>query len=202
MPRKVQKADLHSRALMLDCSDPVWLSGIAALHRLRGVWRDVEGVDRREASNKLETYQGLFALPCDHNVRKPIWLPGNLRLDLSQRVMQNVSRFKFRFRAHTLNVGTASWEDGISPVCDRCSCGQIQGEAHVLFIGGYEGVCALRQKHFELFRLYLVVFLMHNLSCGNNLVSTRSMVTAWQAVSDFLLQHNKKLFTRRRCKGW
>eukprot|EP00983_Pelagomonas_calceolata_P016719 526433-Pelagomonas_calceolata.AAC.1 len=29
---------------------------------------------------------------------------------------------------------TASWADGISPVCDKCSCGQIQDDAHVLFM--------------------------------------------------------------------
>eukprot|EP00983_Pelagomonas_calceolata_P123380 1160998-Pelagomonas_calceolata.AAC.4 len=29
---------------------------------------------------------------------------------------------------------TASWEYGIFPVCDRCSCGQIQDEAHILFM--------------------------------------------------------------------
>eukprot|EP00983_Pelagomonas_calceolata_P014628 464976-Pelagomonas_calceolata.AAC.1 len=45
--------------------------------------------------------------------------------------MHNVSRF--RLRAHTLTVETASWRDGISLVCDRCSFGQIQDEAHVLF---------------------------------------------------------------------
>eukprot|EP00983_Pelagomonas_calceolata_P040606 1137687-Pelagomonas_calceolata.AAC.3 len=54
--------------------------------------------------------------------------------------MQNVSRF--RLRAHTLTVETASWEDGISPVCDRCSCGQIQNEAHVLFMCRREGLCS------------------------------------------------------------
>eukprot|EP00983_Pelagomonas_calceolata_P006206 205840-Pelagomonas_calceolata.AAC.1 len=37
-------------------------------------------------------------------------------------------------RAHTLTVETASWEDGTSPMCDRCSCGQIQDEVHVLFM--------------------------------------------------------------------
>eukprot|EP00983_Pelagomonas_calceolata_P048293 1141000-Pelagomonas_calceolata.AAC.5 len=57
--------------------------------------------------------QALFALPFDHNVRTPIRLPGYLHLDSSQHVMLNVSRF--RLRAHTLNVETASWEDGTSP---------------------------------------------------------------------------------------
>eukprot|EP00983_Pelagomonas_calceolata_P126062 1161266-Pelagomonas_calceolata.AAC.14 len=41
--------------------------------------------------------------------------------------------------AHTLNVETASWEDGISPVCTRCPRRQSQDEVHVLFMRGYEG---------------------------------------------------------------
>ena len=32
-------------------------------HRLQGVWRDVEGVDLQGSSNKLATYQALFAVP-------------------------------------------------------------------------------------------------------------------------------------------
>eukprot|EP00983_Pelagomonas_calceolata_P015633 496739-Pelagomonas_calceolata.AAC.1 len=54
--------------------------------RLRGVWRDVEGVDPRETEDKLATYQALFALPFDHNVSKPIQLPLHLHLDLLQHV--------------------------------------------------------------------------------------------------------------------
>ena len=34
-------------------------------HRLRGVWRDVEGADLRGSSNKLATYHALFAVPFD-----------------------------------------------------------------------------------------------------------------------------------------
>eukprot|EP00983_Pelagomonas_calceolata_P042257 1138419-Pelagomonas_calceolata.AAC.2 len=101
-------------------------------------------------NNKLATYQALFALPFDHITRKPIWLPGYLHLDMSQHDMRYVSQF--RLRAHTLNVETASWENGMSPVCNRCSCRQIQDEVHVLFMCGYEGICALRRKYFELFQ--------------------------------------------------
>eukprot|EP00983_Pelagomonas_calceolata_P060113 1146231-Pelagomonas_calceolata.AAC.1 len=42
---------------------------------------------------------------------------------------------------------TAPWEDGMSPVCDTCSCGQIQDEAHVPFMCRCEGLCALRHKY-------------------------------------------------------
>eukprot|EP00983_Pelagomonas_calceolata_P047660 1140746-Pelagomonas_calceolata.AAC.3 len=81
-------------------------------HRLRGAWRAVEGVDPRTTNNRLATYHTFFALPFDHNVRKPIRLPGYLHLELPQHVMQDVSRF--RLRAH-FECGNASWEDGISP---------------------------------------------------------------------------------------
>eukprot|EP00983_Pelagomonas_calceolata_P058239 1145407-Pelagomonas_calceolata.AAC.2 len=68
---------------MLDCPDPWMASRIAVLWSfcnsdeagLRGIWRDVEGVDPQGTNNKLETYQALFALPFDHNVRKSIRLP-------------------------------------------------------------------------------------------------------------------------------
>eukprot|EP00983_Pelagomonas_calceolata_P060561 1146433-Pelagomonas_calceolata.AAC.13 len=45
-----------------------------------------------------------------------------------------------------------SWEDEISPVCDRCSCGQTQDEVHVSSMCGYEGVCTLWRKLLELFQ--------------------------------------------------
>eukprot|EP00983_Pelagomonas_calceolata_P004309 140246-Pelagomonas_calceolata.AAC.3 len=73
-------------------------------HRLRSAWR--------------------FVVKFHQNVRKPIRLPGYLHLDLPQHVIQIVSRF--RLRAHNLSVETVPWEDGISPVCNRCSCGQTQ----------------------------------------------------------------------------
>eukprot|EP00983_Pelagomonas_calceolata_P042463 1138512-Pelagomonas_calceolata.AAC.1 len=104
-------------------------------HRLRGAWRAVEGVDPRTTNNKQAT---LSSILCMHNVSR------------------------FRLRAHTLTVETASWEDGISP-----------------------GLCALRQKYSKLWTLsgdYSLAhpFLQHQLSV--------------QAVSNFLLQRNKKLF--------
>eukprot|EP00983_Pelagomonas_calceolata_P042117 1138352-Pelagomonas_calceolata.AAC.2 len=61
-------------------------------HRLCAVWRNVEGVDPRETNNKLATYQALFALPIDHNVRnlrislKPIQLTRHLHLNLPQQL--------------------------------------------------------------------------------------------------------------------
>eukprot|EP00983_Pelagomonas_calceolata_P118675 1160530-Pelagomonas_calceolata.AAC.1 len=103
---------------------PISLKGFTddLSHRLHGVQRDVEGVDTQETNNKLATYQALFALPFDHNVCNPIRLPGYLYLNLSQHVMQSVSRF--RLRTHTLNVETAPWEDGIL----QCAIDAYAGE--------------------------------------------------------------------------
>eukprot|EP00983_Pelagomonas_calceolata_P012983 414721-Pelagomonas_calceolata.AAC.1 len=68
-------------------------------HRLRAVWRDVEGVNPRDTYSKLATYQSFFAVSFDHNVLASARLPRCMHLDLSQHVMRNVSRF--RLRAHT-----------------------------------------------------------------------------------------------------
>eukprot|EP00983_Pelagomonas_calceolata_P060038 1146200-Pelagomonas_calceolata.AAC.1 len=64
-------------------------------HRLRAVWRDVEGVNRVT-----------LIVPFDQNVRAPARLPRDMHLDLSQHVVRIVSRF--RPRAHTLKVETAA----------------------------------------------------------------------------------------------
>ena len=47
-------------------------------HRLRTVWRDVEVLNPKNTNSKLTTYQYLFAVPFDHNVRAPLRLPINL----------------------------------------------------------------------------------------------------------------------------
>eukprot|EP00983_Pelagomonas_calceolata_P068163 1149787-Pelagomonas_calceolata.AAC.2 len=117
----------------MEQGEPILVKDFTDLrHRLHGVWRVLEGLDSQTTKYTMAAYQALFALPFDHNVRKPIRFPRHLHLDLPQHVMQNVSRI--RLRAHTLNVETASWEDGCTPLCHRCSCGQIQDEIHVLFI--------------------------------------------------------------------
>ena len=99
-------------------------------HRLQTVWRDVEGFNPQDTYSKLATYQSLFAVPFNLNVR--VCLPRHLHLDLSQHVLPNVERFKLR--AHTLKVGTAPWEHEISLLCDRCAREQIQDEALALLM--------------------------------------------------------------------
>ena len=55
-------------------------------HRLRGV--DLQGF-----SNKLATYHALFTVPFDTTARASACLPRHLFLELSQRVLQNISCF-------------------------------------------------------------------------------------------------------------
>ena len=65
-------------------------------HRLRKVWRDVEGFNPQDTYSKLAAYQSLVAVPFDLNVRAPVRLPRHLHLNLSQHVLRNVG-----LRAHT-----------------------------------------------------------------------------------------------------
>ena len=64
--------------------------------------RTVEGLYPQNTNSRLITHQSLFAVPFDHNVRAPNRLPRHTHLDLSQHVVQKVSRFKLR--EHILKV--------------------------------------------------------------------------------------------------
>ena len=62
-------------------SVPILLQNFTDLkHRLRGVWRDVEGVDLQGSSNKLATYHALFAVPFDTTARASARLPRKKKL--------------------------------------------------------------------------------------------------------------------------
>jgi len=80
-------------------------------HRLRCVWRNVEGVDLQGSSIKLATYHALFTVPFDTTTRASAYLPRHLFLELSQRVLQTsvVSDLW-----HTNRVVTATWKFGTS----------------------------------------------------------------------------------------
>eukprot|EP00967_Tisochrysis_lutea_P154235 scaffold305956_cov17-Tisochrysis_lutea.AAC.1 len=100
--------------------------------------------------------------------------------------MQSVSQF--RLKAHALSTAIASWDhlhdDGFSPACNRCSCRQFQDEVHVLFMCGYERVCAQRRKYFELIQTLPA-------SGDSSLAQTflRQQLSV-KAAPDFLLQHD------------
>eukprot|EP00983_Pelagomonas_calceolata_P046603 1140262-Pelagomonas_calceolata.AAC.3 len=134
----------------------------------------------------MAAYQSLLAVPFDHNVHAPARSPRHMHLDLSQHVMRNVSRF--RLRAHTLKVETAAWDTRNALICNRCSCDEIQDEAHALPVCRDTDVCALRRKHAYLFNCFSGAF-----SPEQPYLQQASA----QAVYDFLLQHNNKLFSLR-----
>jgi hypothetical protein len=74
-------------------------------HRLRTVWRVIEGLNPQDTNSNLAMYQYLFAVPFDFNVRAPLCLPRHLHLDLFQHVLRNViSRFS-RLRVHARPQG-------------------------------------------------------------------------------------------------
>eukprot|EP00983_Pelagomonas_calceolata_P105363 1159123-Pelagomonas_calceolata.AAC.5 len=120
--RKVLKVDLHLYSKAHSCWAAQILDGFQG-----GLQRCIDC-----AVNKVLLKEWIREKQTSNWPHTKHSLPGYLHLDLPQHVMQNVSRF--RLRAHTLSVETASWEDEVSPVCDRCLCGQIQDESHALFV--------------------------------------------------------------------
>eukprot|EP00983_Pelagomonas_calceolata_P034541 1082700-Pelagomonas_calceolata.AAC.1 len=98
--------------------------------------------------------------------------------------MRNVSCF--RLRAHTLKVETAAWDTRIALLCDCCSCDEIQDEARALLVCRDTDFCALRRKYAYLFNCFFGEFSMDQPYLQQDGV---------QYVSDFLLQHNNKLFS-------
>ena len=59
---------------------------------------------------KLATYHALFAVPFDPSAPASAPLPRHSFLDLSQRELLDISRF--RLRAHNFRVETATWNTG------------------------------------------------------------------------------------------
>ena len=68
--------------------------------------------------------------------------------DLDKHVLRNFSRF--RLRAHHLRVESCKWHGG-SSICDKCDCGEVQDEKHVLFFCKCAEVCELRMRYKDLF---------------------------------------------------
>jgi len=63
-------------------------------------------------------------------------------------MLRNFSRF--RLRAHHLRVESCKWHGG-SSICDKCECGEVQDEKHVLFFCKCAEVCELRMRYREFF---------------------------------------------------
>ena len=78
----------------------------------------------------------------------PFSIPSYLHKNLDKHVLRNFSRF--RLRAHHLRVESCKWHGG-SSICDKCECGEVQDEKHVLFFCKCAEVCELRMRYRDLF---------------------------------------------------
>ena len=112
----------------------------------REVWNAVDGLNPRERSEKLVSYHNWMAVPLPGRETQRSSLPWHLCRMLPRHVISNVSRF--RLRAHHLHVEAV--QPG-SVIGDKCSCGEIQDEKHVLFYCRDPRVCALRERYASLF---------------------------------------------------
>ena len=79
-----------------------------------------------------------------HFLSPPIYL----YKDLDKHVLRNFSRF--RLRAHHLRVESCNWHGG-SSICDKCECGEVQDEKHVLFFCKCAEMCELCMRYKDLF---------------------------------------------------
>ena len=79
----------------------------------------------------------------------PFSIPSYLYKDLDKHVLRNFSRF--RLRAHHLRVESCKWHGGSSSICDKCECGEVQDEKHVLFFCKCAEVRELRMRYRDLF---------------------------------------------------
>ena len=63
-------------------------------------------------------------------------------------MLRNISRS--RLRAHHLRVESCKWLGG-SSICDKCECGEVQDEKHVLFFHKCTEGRELRMQYLDLF---------------------------------------------------
>jgi len=69
-------------------------------YRQQSIWREAECLGPVNSSKKVVVYHGWFAEPLRRHtdLRSPACLPHYLTLNLSNRVLKNVSRFRLRSR--------------------------------------------------------------------------------------------------------
>ncbi len=70
-------------------------------------------------------------------------------LDLPRYIICSVARF--RLRAHTLPIETATWTHNTSPTCDLCNANDVQDEQHILFHFTHPHVVSLQRTYVSLF---------------------------------------------------
>lgn len=117
-------------------------------YRQQKVWREAHDCCPRTVNRKAVTYHKWCGNSECGSKGAPFCVPSYLFKDLDKHVLRNVSRF--RLRAHHLRVESCNWLGG-SCACDKCECGEVQDEKHVLFFCKCAEVCELRKKYRDLF---------------------------------------------------
>jgi len=94
------------------------------------VWREANFSCPRAVNKKAVTYHKWCGSSESGLRGSPFPIPSYLDKDLDKHVLRKFSRF--RLRAHRLRVESCKWHGG-SSICDKCECGEVQHEKHVLF---------------------------------------------------------------------
>jgi hypothetical protein len=94
------------------------------------VWREADFSCPRAVNKEAVTYHKWCGSSESVPRGSPFSIPSYLYKDLDKRVLRNFSRF--RLRAHHLRVESCKWHGG-SSISDKCECGEVQDEKHVLF---------------------------------------------------------------------
>ena len=102
----------------------------------------------RAVNKKAVTYHKWYGSSESGPRGSPFSIPSYLYKDLDKHVLRNFSRFGLH--AHHLRVESCKWHGG-SSICDKCECGEVQDEKHVLFFCKCAEVCELRMRYRDLF---------------------------------------------------
>ena len=112
------------------------------------VWREADFSCPRSRSKQESSDDHKWCGSSESDPRgSPFSIPSYLYKDLDKRVLRNFSRF--RLRAHHLRVESCKSHGG-SSICDKCECGEVQDEKHVLFFCKCAEVCELRMRYRDL----------------------------------------------------
>ena len=126
------------------------------------VWREANFSCPRAVNKKAVTYHKWCGSSESGPRGSPFSIPSYLYKDLDKHVLRNFSRF--RLRAHHLRVESCKWHGG-SSICDKCECGEVQDEKHVLFFCKCAEVCELPLRYRDLvegmFKTFCVSSVVH-----------------------------------------
>ena len=112
------------------------------------VWREADFSCPRAVNKKAVTYHKWCGSSESGPRGSPFSIFSYLYKDLDKHALRNFSRF--RLRAHHLRVESCKWHGG-SSIGDKCECGEVQDEKHVLFFCKCVEVCELRMRYRDLF---------------------------------------------------